>query len=153
MASHHTFTVFTGLSNTGFNKIATKLVRRKFVMKNPPHTAHSSLSRLKECRLVLSGTQALPLWNMLVLEGKYTLEIYDLVKCVEKWRCIKERDTLHLQYIYHIITPGYSPKRPQVYCNIFQPHPHPFLDHQTGEIEAQRHCGQGAQGPRPGGGG
>ena len=46
-------------------------------MKNPPQTAHISLSRLKECRLVLSGTQALPLWNMLVLEGKYTLEIYN----------------------------------------------------------------------------
>ena len=56
-------------------------------------------------------------------------------------------------YIYYILTPGYSPKRPQVYCNLFQPHPHPPPDHQTGDIEAVRHCGQGGQGPGPGGGG
>ena len=74
MAFHHTFAVFTGLSNTGFNKIATKLVRRKLVMKNPPHTAHISHNRLKEWRLVLSGTRAFPLWTRRVLEGKYSLQ-------------------------------------------------------------------------------
>ena len=44
-------------------------------MKNPPHTAHISHSRLKECRLVLSGTRALPcvLWARRVVCGKYTL--------------------------------------------------------------------------------
>ena len=46
-------------------------------MKNPPHTAHISHSRLKECRLVLSGTRALPLWTRRVVEGKYTLIIND----------------------------------------------------------------------------
>ena len=64
---------------------------------------------------------------------------------------VSERDTRAA--IYNTITPGYSPKRPQVYCNIFQPHPHPPPDHQTGDIEAECHCDQGGQGPGPGGGG
>ena len=65
--------IVTGFSNTGFIKTATKLERRKLVMKNPPHTAHISHSRLKDCRLVLSGTRALPLITRPVVEGKYTL--------------------------------------------------------------------------------
>ena len=70
-----TFTFSTGSSNTGFIRIVTQLERTTLVMKNPPHTAHISHSRLKECRLVLSGTRALPcvLWARRVVCGKYTL--------------------------------------------------------------------------------
>ena len=53
-------------------------------MKNPPHTAHINHSRLKECRLVLSGTRALPLWTRRVVEGKYTLIINNDEKSPER---------------------------------------------------------------------
>ena len=68
-----TLVVSTGSSNTGFIRTGSQLQRMKLVMKNPPHTAHISHSRLKDCRLVLSGTRALPLITRPVVEGKYTL--------------------------------------------------------------------------------
>ena len=67
--------VSTGFSCTGFTSISNHTDRIKLVMKNPPHTAHISHSRLKECRLVLSGTRALPFRTGRVVEGKYTLVI------------------------------------------------------------------------------
>ena len=45
-----------------------------------------------------------------------------------------------------------SPERAQVYFDNLQPHPQPPPDHKTEDIEAQRHCCQGGQGPGPGGG-
>ena len=68
--------VSTGSSNSGLMRIVSQLERRKLVMKNPPHTAHISHSRLKECRLVLSGTRALPpsFKISLVVLGKLTLK-------------------------------------------------------------------------------
>ena len=68
-----TCTVSTGSSNTGWTRNVNQTERMKLVMKNPPHTAHISHSRLKEWRLVLSGTRALPLWTRRVVVGKYTL--------------------------------------------------------------------------------
>ena len=83
VVSRMTLVVSTGSSNTGFSRIVNQTERRKFVMKNPPHTAHISHSRLNECRLVLSGTRALPLWTRLVfLVGKFILEMGNLVDMV-----------------------------------------------------------------------
>ena len=48
MIQYVTWALSTGISNTGFNRIGSQLERRKLVMKNPPHTAHISHSRLKE---------------------------------------------------------------------------------------------------------
>ena len=67
-----TCAVSIGFSNTGLIKIVSQTDKRKLVMKNPPHTAHISQSRLNECRLVLSGTRALPLrtiLNFLLMEN------------------------------------------------------------------------------------
>ena len=67
-----TCAVSTGFSNTGLIRIVSQFERMKLVMKNPPHTAHISHSRLKEWRLVLYGTRVLPLRT----HGKNTLKIF-----------------------------------------------------------------------------
>ena len=69
-----TCTVSTGSSNTGWTRNVNQTERMKLVMKNPPHTAHISHSRLKEWSDVLSGTRALHLWTWRVVEGKYSLQ-------------------------------------------------------------------------------
>ena len=83
-----TWAVSIGFSNTGSIRTGSQLQRMKLVMKNPPHTAHISHSRLKECRLVLSGTRALPLRTIFMF-----LLIEYCVLCT--WRVVYGKYSLH----------------------------------------------------------